>query len=543
MSEQKTVQEIAFELLANACNLKEETLINTFDYENQFKTWFKKRDGNKPKLIEEPCVALKIFQKSLLQFLYRLKVRTDYCSNWKFWKYEEEELAYKEVLRHNLSFKMHGQIPKRSLATTGSVHENSNYPFMIKMDLKEAYHSVSGEKLFEILYGIFFDEIKAYYEAFKELPNSFASRRKKQIAKFRRDIHLIREQIFSETRDLYDEEDVLDEEHFRNTGEFLYYSHRIIKNTECWQSETRYALSKIGYDELINYLNLDELLKSDGKNYFYRRPSSKNLYPPVPLFSSLKFPKLRKMIRDLVSKGESLEGSQVDDVIKCFTEYIVRLSTFNNRLPKGAPSSGFLLNLVINETGILKEITKSNETCSVWVDDIIITTLKKPDSNRIEEIIRTIEGSNIFKHNPKKIRVYDLRNKSGTVLGMKLNHRVQTEKEKEWFEEREAHLIPRGYRRARRLNREWTVNKLILSKKKQKQYRAFLYMVMTKPHTTEEKDKAMGYLGHILSVYGWGYRWTLPSSLSKIVLEFRKKFLLGKVKDKNKYRYKKSRLK
>ena len=542
MSNQKTVQEIAFELLANACNLKEETLINAFNYENKFKTWFKKRNGKKPNLIEEPCVALKIFQKSLLQFLYRLKVRTEYCSNWKFWKYEKEELVYKKVLKHNLSFKMHGQIPKRSLVTTGLVHEDSNYPFMIKMDLKEAYHSVSGEKLFEILYGIFFDETKAYYEAFKEFPESLASRRKKQIAKFRRDIHVIREQIFSETRGLYDEEDILDEEHFQNTGEFLYYSQRTLNNTQLWRSMAVRVLCDMDYECIVNYLNLDELLKSDSKNYFYRRPSSKNLYPPVPLFPSLRFREFRKLIQNLVLKGEALEGSRVDEVIKCFTEYIVRLTTFNNRLPKGSPSSGFLLNLVINETGILKEITQANETCSVWVDDIIITTLKKPNSNRIEELIKSIEDSNIFKHNSKKIRVYDLRNKSGSILGMKLNHRIQTENEKEWFEEKEAHLIPRGYRRARRLNREWTVNKLILSKKKQKQYRAFLYKVITKPHTSKEKDKAMGYLGHIFSVYGW-YYWNLPSSLSKIVKEFRNEFKLGRVKDKNKYRQKKSRLK
>lgn len=542
MSNKKNNEEIAFKLLAHACNIRESFLHEAFDHYNDYKVWEKKRVGKKPMLIKEPCDELKIFQQSLLAFLYRLKNRTEYCSNSRFINKESLELIYPKILKHNLDTWLHGQIPGNSLYSAGVVHTNTKHSFMIKMDLKNAYYSVPQSELYRVLYGIFFDEIKSYYEAYKALPNSVQAHKRKMFKKFKTNFSSIKSEFLYQTRNIYREEYILDEDHFRKTGEFIYSKIvRIPHNRMLWISELYRILGDLGYSSISGNIFYQAFWEdsSDFKSSFMgRKPDSSYLYHPWPFFPKHRFPEFRRMIRDLVKKDIPLEGSDVDEIIKIFTENIVMLTTFEESLPKGAPTSGFLLNLVISESGFLNTILKHHERCSVWVDDIIITTHRKPDQDRIDDLIQKIEASGIFKHNPKKVKIYDLRNMSGSILGMKLNLRPLTEKEVGWRTDWPDKKITRGYRRSVEKGHEWKETRLILSKQKQKQYRAFLHRVTVNDCSDEDRDLALGYYGHIVSVYTW-WNWNFPSSLFKVVNAFREKFIKPKGYTENKYRKKK----
>jgi hypothetical protein len=540
MDNVKTINEIAFTLLANACNVKEEKIIEAFDYEGEYKLWWKKRKGKKSMHIKEPAEKLMDIQKALLPFLYRLYHRTRHCENFRFFDKEYSDLVYKECLKHNLDNRLYGQIPNHSLFQTGVVHTRSHAKFMIKMDLKDAYYSVEKSKLEKVLYGIFFDEVKAYYEARKLIPESLPVQQKTLMKKFKKNAKEIQEKVLEETKHLLKIQKIplyLSDEDEENNEPSGFYD--FCTGDLGWWDVVCEILKEMGYEEILSEVKQSFFLDNEKEHCFVFKPSTLCFYPPVPFFPKTRFRELRIMIATLVKEKKELAGSEVDEIIKIFVSYIVRLVTFQNSLPKGAPTSGFLLAIMINESGLLKSMPSgwNGDQCSVWVDDFIITTHRKPTMERIEKLKSDIERAG-FKHNPKKVKVYDLRNISGSFLGMKLVLRPLTEEEDKHYDYSSSKDLPRGYKRALKKDRKWMITKLALSKKKQKQYRAFLHRVTTKPYTEKEKNRAIGYYGHIMSVYQWPV-FSIPASLSKVVDAFRKKFFSGKVKDNAKYRCKK----
>ena len=518
--EEKDPQVDALFLLKEICGVSGEKLMAAFDVIDLYITHYKKQKGKKKPLItKEPKQPLKLVQQRLLHFLYKLKYRTD------AYRYHSsrESLAHKPVLEHLLDTKMRGQIPGRSMQSAVRYHLDSNALFLIKMDLKDAYPSVKVDVLEKALFQIFLDECKAYYFAYQKTLE--AREVKRQLRDF-----------ISNKNDFiqYIAEKIEDTVVFPTR-----FSYRWEKEI-LWKQEAKKILLELGFEKMLerysatSWLELPLVLISSGSNT-KRKESSTHNYPSAPLFPAYLFPKFRKKIRDLVLEGKDIEQSEIVEIIKYFTEYFVQLTMFEGSLPKGAPTSGMLLNIVVSESKMLEGITWRNETCTMYVDDILITTDKKPDKDRIEALKTKIEESGIFKHNPKKIRVYDLRNKSGSVLGMKLVRRPISENEDVTLRY-DSHLgKPRGYRRALKQGRVWTVLAVTLSKKKQNQYRAFLHRVTTKEFTDEEKSRALGYHGVIVSVYGWPV-FLMPSSLAKTVQAFRKKFDLTGIRDKNKYK-------
>lgn len=445
MSKEKDPQEVAFFLLTKVCRIKQEELVKIFENIDSYLVYSKQRVNRNPILIKVPNDDLKLVQQTLLHtFLYRLKYRTDNYKSGRYAK-EKEKVSWQAIFEHLLNPKMHGQIPKMSLKSAVQVHTKKNSLYLIKMDLKNAYPSVTTEVLEKMFFEIFIDECKAYYFAY---------------------------------------------------------------------------LDRFGFKTTKNN-------KTKREN-FYRKTSTIENYPVSPLFPSNKFPRFRKWIRDIVKNDLKLED-EIGETLQYFTEYLVRLFTFEGSLPKGAPTSGFLLNLVVSESKMLNGLTRGGEVCSVYVDDILITTSKKPNYARINRLIVNISKSEIFKYNPQKVRIYDLRNKSGNVLGMKLVRRPLNQYEKNQIDTYPNNFKTRGYQRADRTGRVFMKLVVSLSKKKQKQYRAFLHKVTTQTPSVKEKNKAMGYYGHIISVYGWPVM-LMPASLATTVQSFREKFNIVGIK-------------
>ena len=258
----------------------------------------------------------------------------------------------------------------------------------------------------------------------------------------------------------------------------------------------------------------------------------KNSYHRYPLFSNKKCLPFRALIRHAAVTCTTFEESIIPHIIDVLVLNITKLVSYNGRLPQGAPTSGFLLNLVISENKLLDDIhstsglyQKPNKgrggKVSIYVDDILISTRKKPTVETVHGVVESIRKSGIFEPNPKKIKLYDLRNQSAPVLGMKFAKNFELLKYTKQDFRHNAHFLPRGLQRKALAKKPWTHTKLTLSQKKQKQYRAFLHYCTTKNVSEEEKNRAMGYLGHIFSVYTNKHdHASFPSSLKKIISRF-----------------------
>ncbi len=514
MSKKNTTQKMASFLLVKSCKIKPEQLIEAYDNIDFYNVFQKKRQGKKSIIIKEPHKSLKFVQKRLLHFLYRLKYRSD-AYNFGSHKDTWEHVAYRPVFEHLLNEKMHGQMPGKSLQTAVRAHLEKDSLFLIKMDLKNAYPSVKAKVLEKILFKILLDECKAYYFACLERLEVIEERKK--IREFRKNKDAILQRVCEKVGKIPEEPQLLES----SESGFVSFRKQYMDVLD-WEEKTKKVLQEIGYGEILPQFGLFEVFF--GKLPFFIKKSTSILaYPAAPLFPSRNFQTFRRRIFELAKEKKDIESSEITEIMKYFTQYLVRLTTFKGSLPKGSPTSGFLLNLVISESKVLSNIVGKNEICSIYVDDILITTNKKPDHNKIYDLIKKIEKSGIFKYNPKKVRVYDLRNKSGSVLGMKLVRREVNALEKSRLENGPDHLMPRGFKKAERTGRKWITLSLSLSKKKQKQYRAFLHRVITKEVSEQETSKALGYYGHIVSVYGWPI-WLMPSSLAKTVQAFRDKF-------------------
>lgn len=110
-----------------------------------------------------------------------------------------------------------------------------------------------------------------------------------------------------------------------------------------------------------------------------------------------------------------------------FREIFLRCVMHRGRLPQGAPTSPYLLNLVLYVEGILIRI---EEACikagtglvnlSIYADDISITLFKNPSRELVRDIIAAIEESGNLKVNRKKVRINSCKYLPHEITGVKV---------------------------------------------------------------------------------------------------------------------------
>lgn len=256
---------------------------------------------------------------------------------------------------------------------------------------------------------------------------------------------------------------------------------------------------------------------------------------------------LHALIWEAARANLPLAESIIPIVMKQLAEKLAQLFTYRGVLPQGAPTSGLLLNLAVTDSGLLRNLdyalhasvfseglafpnyyfekealrySRNHKLAlAVYVDDIAIALMKKPDPKLLARLEEAIAKTGIFRANTKKTRVYDLRPQSAPILGLKLVRRPLTAAEADKLEKRRQSDRPRGYSRAQAQGRAFRLLSATLSKEKQKQYRAFFHRLAVSGGTDEEWKQADGCFGQIVSTYGQLDR--LPSSLKKAVQEFR----------------------
>lgn len=133
-------------------------------------------------------------------------------------------------------------------------------------------------------------------------------------------------------------------------------------------------------------------------------------------------------------KLEGYKGLSKADAKLVYDEFIglmLLLTTRQGRLPQGAPSSPYLLNLVLCHTGMISRIEavcnrfkkmESRLKFCLYVDDIIVSSAKAKISDySIRKLIAAIEADGIFKVNAKKTNRNSVKYKAHIINGVVLS--------------------------------------------------------------------------------------------------------------------------
>jgi hypothetical protein len=136
---------------------------------------------------------------------------------------------------------------------------------------------------------------------------------------------------------------------------------------------------------------------------------------------------LRRVFDQLVFPDKKKIPQLGNITINEFREIFLRCVLHRGRLPQGAPTSPYLLNLVLNAEGILFRI---EDAClkakvgmvniSIYADDISITLFKKPSQELVDGIIAAIEEGGKLKVNRKKVRINSHKHAPHEITGVKI---------------------------------------------------------------------------------------------------------------------------
>ncbi len=218
-------------------------------------------------------------------------------------------------------------------------------------------------------------------------------------------------------------------------------------------------------------------------------------------FPSVTSDILEKMFYGMLSKGFFAEHETEEEIGEECVSLLVKLTTYQGRLIQGAPTSPYLLNLVLSRTGLVEKISAICQDraqpfkFSIYADDFAISSSK--DKIPKAKIIKAIEATGFFKVNPRKITLNRIRHRAHVITGIALtrNH--------------------------------WGKPKLTLPQKKLKTWRGIIHrataILASGRVPTQEKDgmtinQIMGYIGWIKQVCGD----SPPSQVRKIINNFNK---------------------
>lgn len=152
-------------------------------------------------------------------------------------------------------------------------------------------------------------------------------------------------------------------------------------------------------------------------------------FPRPPLFSTRK----TKWFRRLFKKTPPIYLKKVKPlaIIDEFLDALLPLVTHDGGLPQGAPTSPFLLNLVLSHYGIpgMAEEWFGREgrsVCvSVYADDFTVSSATPFSREEVEEFMVSVERLGVFCFNRAKVVFFDRRQVAPLVTGLRL---VRTEK-------------------------------------------------------------------------------------------------------------------
>jgi hypothetical protein len=148
----------------------------------------------------------------------------------------------------------------------------------------------------------------------------------------------------------------------------------------------------------------------------------KDAFPSVNI-DKLKAILFQKIREEMFSQKETTKSA------RWVAETIIQLTTFDGKLPQGAPTSPFLFYIMLaTEWEILwhtvfKELREHPHVkwvISCYVDGVVISTNKPIPPDSRERILKKVEEMG-FKINEKKTRLLDCRHGTVMVCGLRVN--------------------------------------------------------------------------------------------------------------------------
>jgi len=243
-------------------------------------------------------------------------------------------------------------------------------------------------------------------------------------------------------------------------------------------------------------------------------------FPNPPLFSSRKVKWFRKMFNP---PSEYIGAHQVDPhiVVHEFVAEIIPLLTYQGKLPQGAPTSPYLLNMVVSRSRILENIQNSLRemgigcTISIYADDITISSARALPRPAIEKIHDIVEATGIFHLHPQKTRCYKRDRGAPLVTGLRVVRYKPTKLQRDLIyraaENKPWDKIARPIYETPMWGKTGKVNIILtvsLPKKTIKKIRGLIYRAIFQPKL---RPMIEGQIAYLRSIYGYA----LPNQIQK----------------------------
>lgn len=450
---------LARKIIAKVCETDEQKLLEAFDGIDKYRPIIRtKRNGKQRKIFAPPDELLAV-QKSLLKnFLYK-------------------SVNPKATEHLKLNSRLMGFIPKKSCADHVLVHTKSYTRFILKIDIQNAFPSVSKKIIEDLLWSFIFSETKNYQEACEKRKAFFV---------------------------------------FHDAGKIISskygYPPKNKIRLAAWKRRAGLMLEQL----VPGHYRYDRLVWAA----VVRRHLWAKYYPRLSIFVNQKFYEYRALIKD----DELQSSSNSRQVLHELVSQISNLVTLDGAMPQGAATSGFLFDLIVSKLGLLGEIEavinsfSRRNTLSMYADDIVIGFTKKPDKEIIKSIIRVVEKSRVFTINPEKTKLFDRRSIAPAITGFRLIRRQATADE---LESDVAACVP-GAKKRQNSGGAWYVDKISLPQKVQKKIRGLLHHATMNEVDDTVHARINGHVGTIAQAYGRSFK-NIPNQLALPMRAYAKK--------------------
>lgn len=466
-NQEMNAEDCAFLLVAQVCRTDVTTLLrvfNTLDYTPRKK---KKRSGGYRQYFV-PHPDLGAIQKKLLQhFFTQLDRRKIYSTEKNY--YGTPRLVQHPYFADNL----HGFLKRKSYVDNAKKHTQHFTRFVLRLDLKDAFPSITREMVETVLRDIIKKDIEKYWDSWNSRlqdHKSFAI------------ISKISDQVGPRPFRLQDIQHLIDWEERVNDLLAIHDPENVLVK---FQGNIPTGIRR-------------SILRNYGK-----------VYERYPLFPARRCKEFREEIRKGAKNKEI--SSTLEQVITSFISIVLELVTHQNTLVQGAATSGFLFMLVMQHKNLLGGIDELlcnkynlHRTLSMYADDITIGFEERPTQEMIQSLVDHIE-SHGFKVNHKKTKVWDRRQIAPVITGVRLVRKEYTGDAIDSFIASRTSK-KNNYSGATQRKREggiWYKDTVSIPKKLQRKIRAVFYQGATDEHVPEKLHNLIaGYKGMVIQVYG-----------------------------------------
>ncbi|MCX6712667.1 MAG: reverse transcriptase domain-containing protein, partial [Candidatus Vogelbacteria bacterium] len=206
----------------------------------------------------------------------------------------------------------------------------------------------------------------------------------------------------------------------------------------------------------------------------------------------------------------AVSGLPIEELRLRFVDLMIYLTLWKGHLPQGAPTSPYLINVVLTETGVLNRLYEEANwrDCifTMYCDDMTITCPFKPSRRFMTVLRKCLHG--FFRINPEKTHVSSLRSQAHSITGLKLTRYARKE-DIAWVRSNGGQVH------------------ITLAQRKIKRMRAVLhritpFLLAGKEPIKEEDgaslDVAKGYIAHLTQVFG--EKSNFPSAIKEPVRKF-----------------------